>query len=648
MVFKDVAALLAAAEPLIELAIAEDIGPGDATSESTLPMDTILEGRIIAKEAGVIAGLPVAEAVFQAVARKLCPDPAKCWDIECSFVPYVTEGQDVVAGELVAEVKAPGPWLLAAERLALNFLQRMSGIATATRQFVDAVATTNTTILDTRKTLPGYRVLDKYAVRMGGGSNHRMSLFDMLMVKDNHIDGSGGLTLAVARAREHHPELPIEVEVRSLDELRAALAITPPLDRILLDNMAPDVMREAVAITAGRVPLEASGNVTLDTVAEIAATGVDYVSTGSITHSVPALDLSMKVGPAFAPAPDLAARIQRIKDTFGERLVILGHHYQRDSVIEFADYRGDSLQLSRIATQTDAEFIVFCGVHFMAEVAAILAKPGQHVLIPDPTAGCYLADTAMPSGVQAAWDVLAATFDDVEAQFMPITYVNSSAELKAFCGKHGGVVCTSGNASQVVKWALEQRPRVFFFPDQHLGRNTAHKMGFTDDEILLWDLLYPPTDAALQNTRVLLWPGACNVHQRFTVQHIKMVREQYPGIQVVVHPECKSTVVDMADDAGSTARIIKLVEAAPAGTRWAIGTESRLVYRLQKQHPEQVVVPLSDVPPYCVTMGQITVHNLAEILEALESGKLRHTVTVDADIARWARVALERMLELSK
>ena len=273
--------VLAAAQPLIELAIAEDIGPGDATSEAVLPADLMLRGRIIAKGAGVIAGLPVVKEVFSRV------DPT------LHFIPRVRDGTSVAPGDVVAKVTGPGRGMLAAERIALNFLQRLSGIATLTRAFVDAVASTRATILDTRKTHPGYRVLEKYAVRMGGGQNHRMSLNDMLLVKDNHIEAAGSLTAAVERARAPHPDLPIEVEVKNLDELQKALALD--VDRIMLDNMDLDRMREAVELTGGRVPLEASGGVSLESVAAIAATGVDYISAGALTHSAPVLDLSMLV-----------------------------------------------------------------------------------------------------------------------------------------------------------------------------------------------------------------------------------------------------------------------------------------------------------------------------------------------------------------
>jgi len=278
--------VLAAARPLIELAIAEDVGPGDATSEAVLPEDLALHGRIVAKDTGVIAGLPVAEAVFGRVDPRL------------RFRPQVRDGAGVVPGDLVAGVTGPGRGMLAAERIALNFLQHLSGIATLTRAFVDRVAGTGVTILDTRKTHPAYRMLEKYAVRMGGGQNHRFSLYDMLLVKDNHIAAAGSLTAAVERARATYPNLPIEIEVKDLDELREALipdtAGRLP-DRIMLDNMDLGQMREAVQLAGGRVALEASGGVSLERIAAIAATGIDYISVGALTHSAPALDLSMLV-----------------------------------------------------------------------------------------------------------------------------------------------------------------------------------------------------------------------------------------------------------------------------------------------------------------------------------------------------------------
>lgn len=633
---KQIEALLHAAGPLIDLAIAEDIGPGDATSQATLAAGAVLHGRIVAQAPGVIAGLPVAEAVFRRV------EPGT------NFVAHVADGQEVVPGELLADVTGPARGVLAAERIALNFLQRMSGVATLTRCFVDAVAATSATVLDTRKTLPGHRVLDKYAVRMGGGANHRLALYDMVLIKDNHIDACGGIGPAVERARMAYPDLPIEVEVRNLDELHQVLDSTPLVDRAMLDNMSLEQMRQAVRAAAGRVPLEASGNVTLERIAEIADTGVDYISAGALTHSAKALDLSMKVAKPEERTsdPDLITHIHHLKSTLGKRLAILGHHYQRDEVLTFADFRGDSLKLARDATQTDAEFIVFCGVHFMAETAAILARPGQRVFIPDPDAGCYLADTANLETVQTAWDTLESVFGDAKAEFTPITYVNSSAALKAFCGRHGGLVCTSGNAERAIGWALKRRPRIFFFPDQHLGRNAARKMNIPLEKMLLWNQYHPPDAETLRATTVLLWPGCCNVHQRFRPEHVRAVQERSPNIRILVHPECKAQIVDLADDAGSTAHIIKQIAAAPAGTAWAIGTETRLVQRLQREHPEQHIVSLADVAPFCRTMGQITLHNLARLLGALTEDQPLHEVIVDAETARWARMALERMLEL--
>ncbi len=632
----DIEALLRAAEPLIELAIVEDIGPGDATSLATLPADSQAHGRLVTKADGVVAGLPVAEAVFKRV------EPA------VQFTTHVADGQEVTAGELIAEVTGPVRGLLAAERTALNFLQRLSGIATLTRRYVDAVACTSATILDTRKTAPGFRALDKYAVRMGGGANHRLSLYDMILIKDNHVDAVGGIRPAVERARAAYPALPIEVEVRTLDELQQALSIAPPVDRIMLDNMNLDEMRQAVATAAGRVPLEASGGVALERAAEIALTGVDCISVGALTHSAPALDISMDLvrrEPSVS-APDLAARVAELKASLGQRLVILAHHYQRDEVVACADFTGDSLELARNAAQTEAEFIVFCGVHFMAETAAILSRPGQRVLMPDTSAGCYLADTATPQAVQAAWERLDAALGDAEAQVTPITYINSAAALKAFCGRHGGLVCTSSNAEPALRAALAQRERVFFFPDQHLGRNTARRMGIPLQQMLLWDVRQPPDAESIRHARIILWPGACHVHQRFQPQHVHAARERFACVQVLVHPECKMEVVDLADDVGSTGHIIRQVKGALPGTRWAIGTETRLVQRLQRQFPDQHIESLAEAPPFCRMMGQITLQNLAQLLEALARGEVVNQVTVDDETARWARVALERMLAI--
>jgi quinolinate synthase len=347
---------------------------------------------------------------------------------------------------------------------------------------------------------------------------------------------------------------------------------------------------------------------------------------------------------------ELETRIRRVKETLGDLLVILGHHYQRDDVIQFADFRGDSLKLARNAASCqNAKYIVFCGVHFMAETADILSQPEQAVLLPDLEAGCSLAEMASLTDVEEAWAQLGGVMG-AESEVMPITYVNSLAALKAFCGRHGGSVCTSSNAASVLAWAFERRSRVLFFPDQHLGRNTAKSMGIPLEEMALWDPGKPlggNNVEALKRARVFLWRGFCNVHQRFRPEHVTAWRERDPEIRVVVHPECEMAVVDLADEAGSTAYIVKRVEESPPGTRWAIGTEANLVNRLKQEHPEQFIDHLSSEPSYCRTMNLITVERLARVLDGLVAGKIINRITVPDDVARDARVALERMLEAS-
>jgi quinolinate synthase len=347
---------------------------------------------------------------------------------------------------------------------------------------------------------------------------------------------------------------------------------------------------------------------------------------------------------------DLESGIWKVKETLGDSLVILGHHYQRDDVIQFAGFRGDSLKLARDASKcVDAKYIVFCGVHFMAETADILSQPDQVVLLPDLEAGCPLAEMASRADVEDAWTQLGEVMN-VENEVLPVTYVNSSAALKAFCGQHGGSVCTSSNAANVLAWAFERRQRVLFFPDQHLGRNTAKKMGVPLEEMVLWNPSLPlggNAVEALKRARVFLWRGFCNVHQRFKPEHVTAWRKRDPGICVIVHPECEMAVVDLADEAGSTAYIIKRVEESPPGTRWAIGTEANLVNRLKHAYPEQFVDHLSSEPSYCRTMNLITPEKLARVLEGLVKGEIINQVSVPEDVARDARVALERMLEAS-
>src|SRR2546423_956319 len=341
---------------------------------------------------------------------------------------------------------------------------------------------------------------------------------------------------------------------------------------------------------------------------------------------------------------DLIDGIAAAKRALGGRLVILGHHYQRDEIIRWADFTGDSFKLAQLSqTRPEADYIVFCGVHFMAETADILSRPDQRVILPNLAAGCSMADMADLDSVLECWDQLDA--DDV----VPVTYMNSAADLKAFCGERGGIVCTSSNAERVMAWAFERGRRVLFFPDQHLGRNTGKAKGIPLTQMPLWDPRRPlggNTAEALADARVILWRGWCSVHQRFTVDQIQQARRDHPEGRVLVHPECPMEVVDEADLVGSTERIIAAVEAAPVGTVWAVGTEINLVKRLQSAHPEQTIFCLDPVICPCSTMYRIHPAYLAWVLDGVVEGVVRNEITVDEGMKTWARVALERMLSV--
>jgi quinolinate synthase len=357
-----------------------------------------------------------------------------------------------------------------------------------------------------------------------------------------------------------------------------------------------------------------------------------------------------------ASPAELDLRIRAVKHALGDRLVMLGHFYQRDEVVQYADFVGDSFQLAQAArTRPNAEAIVFCGVHFMAETADMLSRPDQAVILPNLAAGCSMADMADLDSVQDCWEQLEeiyGTEPDASGRvpIIPVTYMNSSAVLKAFCGAHGGIVCTSSNAPDVLQWAFERGQRVLFFPDQHLGRNTAKAMGIPLSQMPVWtpELPYGGTSAgALLDGRVILWHGFCSVHKRFTVQQIAAARMRHPGIQVLVHPECPMEVVDAADAYGSTDFIKKAIEAAAAGSSFAIGTEIHLVQRLANEHPEHTSVCLDSIICPCSTMYRIHPSYLAWVLEALERGEVLNRITVTEDVAASARVALERMLTVA-
>lgn len=346
---------------------------------------------------------------------------------------------------------------------------------------------------------------------------------------------------------------------------------------------------------------------------------------------------------------DLDRRIAIAKQALGSACVILGHHYQREEVYKFADLTGDSLKLSRLASQrADARYIVFCGVHFMAEVADILSAPGQTVILPDMAAGCSMADMADLPRVESAWRQLGEILD-VDGLVTPITYVNSMADLKAFCGDHNGVVCTSSNATRVLEWAFLQREKVLFFPDQHLGRVSAHALGVALDEMVLWDPTRPLGGSdpdTLRRAKVILWDGYCSVHQMFQPAHVELFRARHPGIRVIVHPECSFEVCQMADLRGSTELIQKSVRESPSGSVWAVGTELNLVNRLKHEMPDKEIHFLCPTICMCSTMFRIDAQHLCWTLENLQAGEVVNVISVASEVAAPARVALERMLAI--
>ncbi len=341
---------------------------------------------------------------------------------------------------------------------------------------------------------------------------------------------------------------------------------------------------------------------------------------------------------------EMERRVEEIKRQLGEKLFIPGHHYQKDEVIQFADVSGDSLQLAQLCQANEkAEHIVFCGVHFMAETADILTTDQQSVYLPDMRAGCSMADMADIDQTERAWETLMETFGET---IIPLTYVNSTAAIKAFVGRHGGATVTSSNAHEMVKWALTEKERILFLPDQHLGRNTAADLGIPLEEMAVWDPIHDrfEYDGDLQNVKIILWKGHCSVHENFTVANVENVRKMYPDMKIIVHPECPHEVVVRADEDGSTRKIIETIENAPAGSEWAIGTEMNLVQRLIQQHPDKKIVSLNPFMCPCATMNRIDLPHLLWSLESIVEGNPQNQITVDEQTSKEAIQALDRML----
>jgi quinolinate synthase len=383
----------------------------------------------------------------------------------------------------------------------------------------------------------------------------------------------------------------------------------------------------------------------------------------------------MEITPAAAAVQDIAAtcsldnylsqpdhtmdaRIAAARATLGTDVVLLGHHYQRDEVIRFADYTGDSYKLSKVAAETSAKYMLFCGVHFMAETADVLGKPWQQVILPDLNAGCSMADMAEIGQVEDCWDSLMSQGigkreegREGKSGLIPLTYMNSAAAIKAFCGERGGLVCTSSNARGAFEWAFARAEKILFLPDQHLGRNTAFAMGIPQSEMVVWDpyqINGGVSPDRLRAAKVILWKGHCSVHQRFLQEHVDRVRREESGMQVIVHPECRWEVCQKADAIGSTERIIDVIEKAPVGSSFAVGTEIHLVNRLAKRFAPlgKRVITLDDAGCLCTTMYRISPQHLAWALENLVDGRVVNRIKVDEDVKEWARVALDRMLEI--
>jgi quinolinate synthase len=349
----------------------------------------------------------------------------------------------------------------------------------------------------------------------------------------------------------------------------------------------------------------------------------------------------------LVPDTTLDERIATARTKLGKDMVILGHHYQRDEVVKFADFRGDSLKLSQQAAQADGKYIVFCGVHFMAESADILRRDHQIVVLPDLNAGCSMADMADIGQVEACWGELGTVMDT--RKMVPVTYMNSTAAIKSFTGENGGAVCTSSNAAAVLQWAFACGEKVLFLPDEHLGRNTAYRMGIPLDEMVVWDPfqeLGGNTPETLRRAKIILWKGYCSVHQRFTPEHVARVRKEHPGIRVIVHPECRFEVAQAADEIGSTEGILRVIQAAPAGSEWAVGTEIHLVNRMGREMKDRKVISLDPSVCVCTTMFRITPRHLLWVLENLGAGKIVNQISVSERTRHFAKAALDRMLEL--
>lgn len=580
-------------EKIIDLAIEEDLATGDVTTDSIVPESSRAVATMTAKADGVISGTDIVRKVFERFSDDIV------------LTPYFKDGDRVSKGDVILKVEGSYPALLKGERTALNFFQRMSGIATRTAEYVEKLKGTHTRLLDTRKTAPGMRVTDKMAVKDGGGVNHRMGLYDMVMIKDNHIKMAGSISAAVAQVRGKVPEgIRVEVETESIPQVREALEAGA--DIIMFDNMSVPDMKEAVALIGGRAATEASGNMTLDRLAEVASTGVDFISVGALTHSVKAMDISMNIRLDKKYLTGAIDRLRRQKNA-----IVLAHYYTDPEIQDIADFVGDSLELSRKAAETSADIIVFCGVRFMAETAAVLS-PDKTVLMPVGHAGCSLAD-GITGKALGEWR-------KTHPDGVVVSYVNTTADTKA----RTDICCTSANAVRVassVAAAASGRP-VLFAPDRNLG---AHINACAGLDMELWD-------------------GCCHVHDRITSEAVLSAAERYPQAEILIHPEaaCSSDPKVTGHPRCyfySTSGIIRHAKESPCRT-FIIATETGVLHRLRQEAPDKEFIPLSD-DLICADMKKADLESLYYALEYE-----RYKVSVPEDTASMAVLPVRKMMEL--
>lgn len=578
---------------LIDLAIEEDISTGDVTTDSIVPESSVAVATMTAKADGVISGIGIVEKVF----RRFQPD--------IEFIPLMSDGDTVKRGDVILKIKGSYPALLKGERTALNFFQRMSGIATETARYVAELKGTNTKLLDTRKTAPGMRVTDKMAVKAGGGTNHRMGLYDMAMIKDNHIKMAGSIAEAVKYVRAKiAPGIKIEVETTNLDEVKEALDARA--DIIMLDNMSVAMMLDAVNIIGGRAQTEASGNMTVARIAEVAATGVDFISVGALTHSVKALDISMNIQLTQEYLVKAIGELKRKHNA-----IILAHYYVASEVQDIADFVGDSLELSRKAAETDAEVIVFCGVRFMGETAALLC-PGKKVLLPVPDAACSLADGVTGADLKE--------WKNRHKDGIVISYVNTTADTKAYTD----ICCTSANAIKVAKYTADANPgkEILFAPDRNLGSYINQTAGL----------------------KMTLWKGCCHVHDKFNADVILKMAEQYPDAEILIHPESNCSTDERILNHPkcffySTSGMLRHVKESECRC-FVIATEPGVIYRMKQNTPDKEFIPVAE-GNVCEHMKRITILNLFETLL-----HFKNEVFVSKEVADMAVTSVHKMLEL--